>query len=438
VNAVSNARLLPESADLRGLAQQLDSATGQYDDAKGLPPECYHSDDVFALERNEIFLQEWLCVGRADQVPDPGDFFTITLLGEALIVVRQKDGSIKVLSAVCRHRGMVITSPAEGVRDEWLGVPEETAGNADRGFRCPYHFWVYGTDGALLGAPHMTRTACFSRSDADLSLPVFRTELWQGFIFITFSADAPSLVERLGPVDELVAHWQLGTMATEEPTLLSDLPWNWKIMHENSIDVYHVDRLHFPRHAVLPSNGYVPMTLDTGDAAIVLAQLATHPDFALSPIGHPLFPVIDTLNDEERARSYVVFLPPTLLLILNSDSAFYRLVHPKGPGAIDIRQTLMVPAAYRDLPNYEDLLAVGADMHLKLNFQDYMVDAAIQRATQSMFAPRGPYAWNENSVAEFDAWVARRYARGLCAGTAPGSAPGSEPGSEQSVGAGQA
>jgi hypothetical protein len=146
---------------------------------------------------------------------------------------------------------------------------------------------------------------------------------------------------------------------------------------------------------------------------VVLIQLATHPEFALSPIGQPLFPVIDALNDEERARSYIILLPPTLLIILNSDSAFYRVVYPKGPNAIDIRQTLMVPAEYRSLPNYGDLIAIGSDMHLKLNYQDYMVDAAIQRAATSMFAPRGPYAWNEHSVAEFDAWVARRYAAGL-------------------------
>ncbi|MCW2546383.1 MAG: bedC1, partial [Mycobacterium sp.] len=278
---------------------------------------------------------------------------------------------------------------------------------------CPYHFWVYGTDGSLKGAPQMNRTACFDRTDADMSLPSFRTEVWQGFVFMTFSSETPSLIERMGAVDELVAHWGLGEMSTEDPTHLPDLPWNWKIMHENSIDVYHVDRLHYPRHAVLPASGYQHMSVESGDAAIVLVQLATHKEFALSPIGKPLFPVIDALNDEERGKAYVVFLPPTLLLILNSDSAFYRLVHPKGAGKIDVRQTLMVPTHYRDLPNYRDLLKVGADMHLQLNFEDYMVDAAVQRATTSMFAPRGPYAWNENSVAEFDAWVARRYARGL-------------------------
>jgi phenylpropionate dioxygenase-like ring-hydroxylating dioxygenase large terminal subunit len=401
------------SPDLAGLAEKLDAATGRFDDARGLPPECYTSDEIFDLERKFVFMREWLCVGRMDQIPEPGDYFSVTVIGEPLIVVRQRDDSVKVLSAICRHRGMVVTGPGDGEKDEWFDVPPEARGNAGGGFQCPYHFWVYGVDGALIGSPQMRRTACFDRADPDLSLPSLRVECWQGFIFVNFTTDAESLTARLGPVDELVANWNLEAMATEEPTLQADMPWNWKIMHENSIDVYHVDRLHYPRHAVLPSGGYVPVEVDTGDAAVVLIQLATHPEFALSPIGQPLFPVIDALNDEERARSYIILLPPTLLIILNSDSAFYRVVYPKGPNAIDIRQTLMVPAEYRSLPNYGDLIAIGSDMHLKLNYQDYMVDAAIQRAATSMFAPRGPYAWNEHSVAEFDAWVARRYAAGL-------------------------
>jgi hypothetical protein len=180
-------------------------------------------------------------------------------------------------------------------------------------------------------------------------------------------------------------------------------------MHENSIDIYHVDRLHFPKHSVLPANGYKPLDIETGDAGIVFAHIATHEDFALSPIGKPLFPVIDTLSHEERGRSYIILIAPSLLIILNSDSAFYRIVLPRSAGRIDIRQTLMVPKPYRELENYDDLVAIGAEMHLQLNYQDYMVDAQIQKAQRSIVAPRGPYAWNEGAVAEFDDWVARRY-----------------------------
>jgi phenylpropionate dioxygenase-like ring-hydroxylating dioxygenase large terminal subunit len=412
------------AAALSELVDKLDGVTGKYESARGLPPECYYDEDIFEVERQAIFMREWLCVGRADQIPEPGDYFTITLVGEPLIVVRGDAGTVRVMSSVCRHRGMIVTGPADGERDEWLAETSETKGNAGRGFRCPYHFWMYAPDGKLIGAPQMNRTPCFNQDDPALSLPNFRTELWQGFIFVNFDQQAPSLADRMGPVDELIANWRLSEMATEEPAHLANLPWNWKIMHENSIDVYHVDRLHFPRHAVLPGKGYRPLDVDTKDAAIVFAHIATHKDFALSPIGTPLFPVLANLTDEERERSYVVFLPPTLLIILNSDSAFYRVVHPRSAGVIDIRQTLMVPKAYRDLPNYGDLVEVGSNMHMRLNYQDYMVDAQIQRAAKSIVAPRGPYAWNEDAVSGFDEWVARRYHSGATAGA--GSHPAAE------------
>ena len=390
---------------------ELRATTGSHEDGRGLPPECYYDDDIFRLELETIFHREWMCVGRADQIPTPGDYMGLTVAGEPVIVVRDDEGKVRVLSAVCRHRGLIITCPGDGEYNQWLEEPGDTQGNCGRGFRCPYHFWTYGSDGRLIGAPDMQRTPGFQREE--ISLPNFRSEVWQGFIFMNLDPDARSLVERMKAVDPLVANWKLSEMATEPPTHMRNLPWNWKIMHENSIDVYHVDRLHYPRHAVLPAKGYLPLEVPTEDAAIVFGHVASHKDFALSPIGHPLFPVIESLTDEERGRSYVIFIPPTLLIILNSDSAFYRIVHARDAQSIDIRQTLMVPAPYQSLPNYSDLVETGAAMHLRLNYQDYIVDASLQRAMSSTVAPRGLYAWNEAAVAQFDNWVARRYAAGM-------------------------
>jgi phenylpropionate dioxygenase-like ring-hydroxylating dioxygenase large terminal subunit len=398
-----------EDQDPGTLDEKLAATPAGWEAGRGLPPECYRDEGIFELERDGIFLREWICVGRADQIPQSGDYLTVTVVGEPLIVVRGEDGGVRVLSGICQHRGMILTEPWDGEWGEWFQDPPDQKGNCGRAFRCPYHYWTYGLDGRLLGAPEMNKTPSFRRDD--ISLPKLRTEIWEGFIFVNFDPDAVPLADRLAPVSALAANWSLGNMVTEDPAVLKKLPWNWKIMQENSMDVYHVDRLHFPRHAVLPGAGYRPITIDTGDAGIVAGHRATHKDFALSPIGRPLLPVIETLTEDERSLSYVICIPPSLLIILNSDSAFYRIVHPRGAGAVDIRQTLMVPQAYRSLPNYKDLVQVGASMHLRLNHQDYMVDSSLQRAMHSRFAPRGPYGWQEEIVAQFDDWVARRYRR---------------------------
>jgi phenylpropionate dioxygenase-like ring-hydroxylating dioxygenase large terminal subunit len=392
--------------EANSLVARLRDAPAGWEQGRGLPPECYHSEAVFELERASIFGREWLCVGRADQIPNAGDYFSLTLVDEPLIIVRGEEGNVRVLSSICRHRGMVLTEPWDGEWGDWFQDPPDAKGNCGRAFRCPYHFWSYNLDGRLLGAPEMNRTPGFRRDE--IFLPQLRTEIWEGFIFVNLDDDAVPLAGRLQALSARIANWHLSEMVTEEPAVLKKLPWNWKIMQENSMDVYHVDRLHYPRHAVLPGAGYLSCPIDTGDAAIVAGHRATHKDFALSPIGKALLPVIETLSEDERSLSYVICIPPSLLIILNSDSAFYRIVHPRGPNHVDIRQTLMVPQEYRSMPNYKDLVQVGSSMHLRLNHQDYMVDGSLQRATRSRFAARGPYAWQEEIVAQLDDWVARR------------------------------
>src|SRR5262245_61517314 len=105
--------------------------------ASPLPSWCYASDEWHAREIEAIFRREWLCVGRAEQIPNPGDFFTHTLIEQPLIVVRDNKGEIRVHSAVCRHRGAIVT---------------EGEGRC-RAFVCPYHSWTYALSGELLLTP---------------------------------------------------------------------------------------------------------------------------------------------------------------------------------------------------------------------------------------------------------------------------------------------
>src|SRR3546814_7143713 len=74
--------------------------------------EIYTSTQIWEFEREAIFGNDWLCVGRADQVPEPGDFRTISVIDEPLILTRDREGELRVLSAVCQHRGMVVAEGA--------------------------------------------------------------------------------------------------------------------------------------------------------------------------------------------------------------------------------------------------------------------------------------------------------------------------------------
>ena len=189
----------------------LESSVLPLEDAETLPPECYTDRDFYELEKQALFNHEWLCVGRESDIPNAGDFFTTHIVDEPIIVVRNKSGEIKALSAVCQHRAMLV---AEG------------KGNK-RAFRCPYHHWTYSLDGDLLKGPAMEATCNFS--EADYGLPSFQVELWLGFIFINFDTGAAALSPRLTAVEETIANYDLASASSIPPETVT-FTWNWKVL----------------------------------------------------------------------------------------------------------------------------------------------------------------------------------------------------------------
>ena len=156
------------------LLESFEESIGPATEARLLPPICYTSPEFFGFEMQSIWSHDWIAVGRESQIPNPGDFFTLTMAGEPLVVVRGNGGEINVLSAVCRHQGMIIS---------------DGAGNC-KALQCPYHLWTYGLDGRLMGAPAMERSVDFDH--ADFCLPSMKVEVWNGFIFVNVSSPARS------------------------------------------------------------------------------------------------------------------------------------------------------------------------------------------------------------------------------------------------------
>ena len=144
---------------IAAIEQALSEIRGHgFDRSRTMPNEFYTSEEFLEYEREEIFRKEWICLGRVDEIPNPGDYFTTELIDEPLLVVRGQDKKVRVLSNVCRHRSSVI---AEGT------------GTAKH-FVCPYHAWTYGNDGQLLRAPYMDQVKGFKVEGC--RLPAFATE----------------------------------------------------------------------------------------------------------------------------------------------------------------------------------------------------------------------------------------------------------------------
>jgi phenylpropionate dioxygenase-like ring-hydroxylating dioxygenase large terminal subunit len=381
--------------------------------AVGLPPATYTDSAFHEFELDAVFSSEWLCVGRVDQIPNPGDYVTATLVGrEPVIVVRADEGTIHVMSAVCQHRGMCITAPPERPKHEWFAPLDESSGHT-RNFRCPYHWWIYGLDGSLLGAPSMEQTEGFSRSD--YRLPQLKVEIWQGFIFANFDPAASSLSAGTGKLDRVLENYGVAEMMTTKPEQVTNAPFNWKIMVENFMESYHNYGLHnrllevnqYGRGAAA-STGYHP-PYEAGDNVIVGYGVSPQFDTAVNPTQHALFPPIPSLTAEERRHSVFAYVPPTLLLGVFPDSGFWFTVNPTGPTTHTLTMAYLFPRATTELKLYPALLDLFEKGIEQFNNQDLPADAAIQRGMHSRFAPRGPLSYLDLFLPKFNAWLLERY-----------------------------
>ncbi|MFN3237672.1 MAG: aromatic ring-hydroxylating oxygenase subunit alpha, partial [Pseudomonadales bacterium] len=197
--------------------EQLDRVAAPLSQAWTLPPAAYTDPLVFEQETAEIFRQEWTCVARLEQVPAVGDFMCADLFGQPIVIVRNAEREVKVMSSVCLHRAMPV---AEG------------SGNATR-FVCPYHHWTYELDGRLRSAPMMQDVDGFIASDHQL--PELKTEVWLGFVFVSLNPNAEPVAPQLeGLSEKLAAHNFAGKEIVE--TIEFDSPWNWKILVENFME----------------------------------------------------------------------------------------------------------------------------------------------------------------------------------------------------------
>jgi choline monooxygenase len=203
-----------------------------------LPSELYSSDAVFAAEKEKIFFRTWQVVGHVSQVRDAGDYFTMELMGEPLLLVRGADGKLRGFYNVCRHRA---GPAAEGCGSRKL-------------FRCGYHGWTYGLDGALINATEIEGVQDFHAED--FSLRPVRSEEWFNLVFINLNPAASPLRECLGELPRQLEKFPFAEMKLFERRTY-DMKCNWKTYVDNYLEGYHLPSVHPGLNRELDYNAYV-------------------------------------------------------------------------------------------------------------------------------------------------------------------------------------
>jgi phenylpropionate dioxygenase-like ring-hydroxylating dioxygenase large terminal subunit len=193
------------------------------------------SPDFYQLERQAIFKRSWLNVGRVEQLPRKGSYFTkeLVVANTSIVVVRDQDGQIRAFHNICRHRGNKLV---------WNDYPREETSGVSRQFVCKYHGWRYDLDGSCRFVQQ--EGEFFDLDKADYGLVPVQCDTWSGFIFINLD-DSPrqSLMEFLGPMITSIEGYPFDQI-TERYALRAVMPANWKVFSDALQEQYHAPIVH--------------------------------------------------------------------------------------------------------------------------------------------------------------------------------------------------
>jgi phenylpropionate dioxygenase-like ring-hydroxylating dioxygenase large terminal subunit len=224
--------------------------------------DVYVSEELFALEQEHFFANTWSYAGHASQVPSPGDYVTIEIAGRPLLMVRQADGTIRVLYNRCAHKGaQLVTDPA---------------GNAGRVIRCPYHAWTYKLDGTLVAMPAQAGydTTRLKECEAGRGVAAVKhVAIYRDFVFVKFSDAGPDFESYFGEVlqalDNLADRSPQRRLRVDGGVLRNIIHCNWKMYLENINDTVHPMSAHESATAAAkalwagkPDNAPKPMAME--------------------------------------------------------------------------------------------------------------------------------------------------------------------------------
>ena len=154
---------MSEAAAASTYANGSPSASMPTDRSRHVPGYIYSSPRIYELEKRNVFMKDWLCVARVEEVANPGDYMTFHIVDEPIIVSRDARGELHAFANMCRHRGV-----------------EVATGNGNTSeFSCPYHGWLYDLTGKLVGAPYMKEAEGFDPRDC--ALRPLRADVWAGW-----------------------------------------------------------------------------------------------------------------------------------------------------------------------------------------------------------------------------------------------------------------
>ena len=212
------------AAFLRRLESPLEQSTG-------LPNAAYIDPLFLKLENERVFRRSWILAGFQHEIPHPGDVVPITVANLPLILVRDEQGDIRAFHNVCRHRGTrLVDKPCRQAKL----------------LRCPYHHWTYNLDGHIRNRPHFygpDQHDTPTEHETRIRLSEVRCGVWHDIVCVNLDGRATTFEEYIRPAVDRLAHYDFSALRYAG-SLDFELKCNWKLIHENFVEPYHVFAVH--------------------------------------------------------------------------------------------------------------------------------------------------------------------------------------------------
>jgi choline monooxygenase len=258
-----------------------------------LPNRAYLSEEFFRLECARLFARTWVLAGFGQQVPDPGDALPLTIAGQPIVLVRGHDRVVRAFHNVCLHRGTTV-----------VAAPCRKAAV----LTCPYHGWAYGLEGKVRTQPHyfgVDRHRVLGNGGDGPGLAPVRMAMWHDWIFVNIDGRAQPLEAHLAPMIRNLDGYDVSG-AVYGGALTFDIRGNWKLVHENFIDIYHKPSLHPRLCEAAPLSANYPTTWE--GACFTMSHKLLDPQEGRG-LGLPRLPNLS----EKRAREGLFYhLFPTI------------------------------------------------------------------------------------------------------------------------------
>jgi len=352
--------------------------------ARGLPAWVYNHPEMTRLEYERILKPSWQIACHVSQIPSAGDYVTFAPGSDSVIVLRDREGGIRALRNVCRHRG---TRLLEG------------SGRCSGRITCPYHGWTYRYDGSLLATP-----ARDSFPDLDLSehgLGTVHVELALGFVFVCLAAEAPPPPSQLwAPMMQELAPYRFEQLVPTQPVYSEEWDVDWKIAMDNYLESYHVPIGH-PGLNRMFTPDYEDQRGVPGIARGI-SWLREAPSSRWSErvyqkcVGEITAPHLPEPN--RRSWRFYSCLPNLGIDLMPEQVDFFQVL-PRGPGKALIRGAAFgVPDERREM---RLLRWLGNRINMQVNNEDRMLCERLQRGIADSDYRPGPLSQIETWMLEF-------------------------------------